>query len=189
MVNRLNDSSIYILPLNAMMQMNHFNPDFTLVISTVEHQRVNVENPLGRRGNALALTHEGSSVVAGPCLHGAGAVRVASSQRLGDRRRGLAAGVACPAQNELQCGSLRKRFKRRQSLRGRRQTTAGWLVGHSVTQWIEEHRRGGSQFRALCDKVPQSAVDHLGACQHISISPAVWQRLLVLRRRKSNSFD
>lgn len=70
-------------------------------------------------------------MVAGPCLHGAAAVRVASSQRLGDGRRGLAAGVARPAQDELQRGSLRKGFKRRQSLRGRRQTKAGWLVSRS----------------------------------------------------------
>lgn len=63
-------------------------------------------------------------MVAGPSLHGAGAVRVASGQRLGDGRRGPPAGVARPAQNELQCGSLRKRFERRQSLRRGRQTTS-----------------------------------------------------------------
>lgn len=70
----------------------------------------------------FVLTHEGSSVVAGPCLHGATAVWVAGGKRLGNGGCGLAASIACPTQNELQCGSLRKRFKWRQSLRERQMT-------------------------------------------------------------------
>lgn len=59
----------------------------------------------------VALTHEGSPVVAGSRLHGPGTIRVASSERFGNRCTGLSTSFACPTQNELQSRSLRKRLK------------------------------------------------------------------------------
>lgn len=55
-------------------------------------------------------------MVAGPGLHGARAVRVAGSEGFGHGGGGLPASIARPTQHELQCGSLRKRLKRWQSL-------------------------------------------------------------------------
>jgi hypothetical protein len=64
----------------------------------------------------VSLTQGGSFECAGPALHGAGAVRVACGQGLGHGGCGLVAGVACPAQSELQRGSLRERLERWQPL-------------------------------------------------------------------------
>lgn len=55
-------------------------------------------------------------MVAGPGLHWAGTVRVACRKGFGHRGGGLPTGIICPAQCELQCGSLRKRLKWWQSL-------------------------------------------------------------------------
>lgn len=55
-------------------------------------------------------------MVAGSRLHGPGTVRVASGERFGNWCAGLSARITGPTQNELQCGSLRKRLKWRQPL-------------------------------------------------------------------------
>lgn len=74
------------------------------------------KNPVCPYNSVSGLTHEGSSVVAGSRLHGPGTVRVAGSERFGNWCAGLSARITCPTQDELQCGSLRKRLKRRQPL-------------------------------------------------------------------------
>lgn len=143
MVNRLRFLHLHST-LNVttdQRQVNHFEPQLQAANLHSGAPACDLGKTLSlRRGNLLALTHEGGSVVAGAGLHRAAAVRVASRQRLGDGRRGLAAGVARPAQNELQCGSLRKRFERRQSLQGggagggetNDGRSVGWSVGHTV---------------------------------------------------------
>lgn len=55
-------------------------------------------------------------MMAGPGLHGARAVRVACREGFGNWGSGLSTSIACPTQEELQSGSLRKSLKWRQSL-------------------------------------------------------------------------
>lgn len=64
----------------------------------------------------FVLTHEGSSVIAGSSLHGAGAFGVACSKGFCHGSSGLPASITCPTQHKLQCGSLRKCLKWWQSL-------------------------------------------------------------------------
>ena len=100
-------------------------------------------------------------MVAGPGLHGARAVRVAGSKGFRNGSGGLSAGITCPTQCELQCGSLRKCLKWWQSLWDSHTCNGQW---HGIVKATTRSRWSKIRNLVLNSHVQKSVMWQMRSC-------------------------